>query len=60
MAQETKLDVKEILIRLAKLQSDVEYIKSNMETDKNLEAEMTDWEEASAIDSSGFFEKHAL
>ena len=42
MAQETKLDVKEILIRLAKLQSDVEYIKSNIGTDKNL-----DWSDCS-------------
>jgi len=61
MTQETKLNINEILTKLAKLQTDVDYLKSRMEPeDKKLEAEMKSWEEASVEDASDFFEKHNL
>ena len=60
MEQEIKTNGKEILIKLAKLQEDIEYIKSHMKKNEELESEMKDWEETSAEDSADFFEKHNL
>ncbi|MBS3077510.1 hypothetical protein J4233_04530 [Candidatus Pacearchaeota archaeon] len=60
MAQEMNLDVKEILTRLARLQADVEYIKSNMKLEDELKEEMKAWEETGAEDCANFLEKHNL
>ena len=62
MEQETKFNNKEILVKLAKLQADVDYIKKNIRLDKDneLKEEIKMWEEASAEDSADFFEKHNL
>ena len=54
------LDVKEILTRLARLQADVEYIKSNMKLEDELKEEMKAWEETGAEDCANFLEKHNL
>lgn len=58
MAQEVKFNVNEVLAKLARLQADVEYIKSHikqeeskeLEGDKELQAEMKAWEQASEED----------
>ncbi len=53
---------KEILTKLAKLQEDVEYIKLHfkLKRDEDLEAEIKEWENASAEDTSNFLDKHDL
>ena len=53
---------KEILTKLTKLQTDIEYIKSRMELGKSeeLEMEIKKWENASAEDSSDFFNRRNL
>ena len=51
MEQETKITINEILKRLAKLQAEVNFIKSQINFEKiNLEEEMKTWEEASEED----------
>ena len=57
---ETENISKEILDRLVKLQSDIEYIKVKVESNGELQLEMSDWENASAEDSSDFFEENSL
>ncbi len=61
MTQEIKFN-REIIIRLAKLQSDLNYIKEKMEFLENnaFKSEMAIWEEASVGDNADFFEKHNL
>lgn len=54
--KEVKINVNEIMIKLARLQSDVDYIKSKL----SLEEEMESLEQISAEDSSNFFEEHNL
>lgn len=56
MEQETTINAKDIMTRLARLQSDVDYIKEKL----SLEEEMIELEQASAEDSADFFEKHNL
>jgi hypothetical protein len=56
MEQKTKSEAKEILVKLAKLQADIEYIKQHIQ----LEEETQTWEKVSAEDSANFFEKHNL
>lgn len=62
MTQETKLNMNGIIRRLAKLQSDLNYVKEKIEFLENntLKSEMAIWEEASVEDSTDFFEKHDL
>lgn len=62
MEQEAKINTQEIMEKIAKIQADIEYIKSHMnfKEDKELEKEMNIWEEASAEDSEDFFEQHHL
>ena len=52
MTQETKLSMNEIILRLAKLQSDLDYIKEKIksEEEKELENEIKIWEKASEED----------
>ena len=52
MEQETKFNPKEIMIKLAKLQADIDYIKKNirLNEDNELDKEMKAWEEASEED----------
>jgi len=66
MEQEIKVSNREIIEKLARLQADIEYIKSHMkldkdsEEDKELQLEMRTWEEASEKDNANFFEKYNL
>lgn len=60
MEQEAKLNAKEILTKLAKLQADVDNIKSQMKLEEDLKTEMKQWEGTSAEDSSNFLEKYNL
>jgi len=55
-----RLDVKEILLKLAKLQADIDFIKSRISDDGRLKSEMIEWEEASVEDTSNFLEKYNL
>lgn len=52
MGQEIKLNSNEIIARLAKLESDMEYIKRKLKLERNLalKAEMEAWEQASEED----------
>ena len=51
MEQEIKINAKEIMEKLSKLQEDIEYIKKNMKTDEiSLDEEMKLWEQASEED----------
>lgn len=54
--EQEKVNVKEIMIKLARLQADVDYIKEKL----SLEEEMNVWEQVSAEDSAEFFEKYDL
>lgn len=56
MEQKIESDIAEILIRLARLQSDIEHIKSNIvsEEKKEVELEMNAWDEASEEDISNW------
>ncbi|MBI2043218.1 hypothetical protein HYT25_02410 [Candidatus Pacearchaeota archaeon] len=56
MEQEIKANVKEIMTKLTRLQSDVDYIKERL----SLEEEMIELEQASIEDSADFFEKNNL
>ena len=56
MEQEIKINAKEIMTKLAILQSDVDYIKEKL----SLEEEMIELERASIEDSADFFEKNNL
>ena len=60
--EEYKINAKEIMLKLAKLQIEVDYLKSHLEPeeDKELEREIRMWEEAGVEDSADFFEKHNL
>lgn len=62
MSQEVKLNMNEIIVRLAKLESDLGYIKEKIEFLENnsLKSEIGIWEETSIEDSVDFFEKHNL
>ncbi len=56
-----RLDVKEILLKLAKLQEDIDYIKSRIKSEESrLKSEIIEWEEASVEDTSNFLEKYNL
>lgn len=55
-AEEVKINVNEIMIKLARLQSDVEYIKDKL----SLEEEMKILEQMSTDDNIDFFKKHNL
>lgn len=54
--KEVKMNVNEIMIKLTRLQSDVDYIKAKL----SLEEEMEEWEQMSADDNANFFEEHNL
>ncbi len=54
--KEVKIDVGEIMLKLARLQSDVDYIKAKL----SLEEEMEAWEQISTEDSTNFFEEQDL
>ena len=60
MEQETKFNPKEIMIKLAKLQADVDYIKENIKLDKDsgLKEEMKIWEEAGVEDLLNWEKEH--
>ncbi|MBS3093633.1 hypothetical protein J4456_03590 [Candidatus Pacearchaeota archaeon] len=61
MEQEIKINAKEIMEKLSKLQEDIEYIKKNMKTDEiSLDEEMKLWEQASEEDIAEFNRKHNL
>ena len=62
MVQEIKINAQDIVARLVKLQSDINFIKEKMNfvDEKLLTAEMEAWENASAEDSADFFDKHNL
>ena len=56
-----RLDVKEILLKLDKLQEDIDYIKSRIKSEESrLKSEIIEWEEASVEDTSNFLEKYNL
>ncbi len=55
-AEEVKMNSNEIMIKLARLQLDVDYIKAKL----SLEEEMNTWEQMSAEDDADFFEKNNL
>lgn len=52
-------DAREILIKLARLQADVEYIKSHIKS-AELKIEIAGWEETSVEDTSNFLKKNNL
>lgn len=54
--KEAKINVNEIAIKLAMLQSDLDYIKAKL----SMEEEMEAMEQMSIGDSVDFFEKHNL
>ena len=61
MEQEIKINAKEIMEKLSKLQEDIEYIKKNMKTDEiSLDEEMKLWEQASEEDIAEFNRKYNL
>jgi len=59
MSQEIKINAKEIMEKLAKLQADVEYLKANMITENpELKAEMEAWEKAGEEDLLNWEKEH--
>ncbi|MEK6792720.1 MAG: hypothetical protein AABX95_02790 [Nanoarchaeota archaeon] len=54
--KEVKINLNQIMVKLARLQSDVDYLKIKF----SLEEEMENLEQMSVEDSADFFEKHRL
>lgn len=50
MGAEIKVNTKELIERLARLQSDVDFIKKQLLSDDSFKKEMNEWEQASEED----------